>query len=83
VLKSEPSEQMDEIIRNYDKFESVKVIMGILCRELGIPEDSKGTQIAEALHKVTTNYHRSIAEWRMLQQGLNLSKKPVNNDIRQ
>jgi len=77
VIKSDLNEKMDEILKNNDKFETVKVIMEILCKELGIPKDSQLDVVGRELNKVWEAYWKSMKDWR------ELTKKPVNNDIRQ
>lgn len=66
TLNFGPVEQMDEIIRNNDKFETVKVIMEILCKELGIPKDSQLDVVGRELNKVWEAYWKSIQDWREL-----------------
>ncbi|AXH74806.1 MAG: hypothetical protein [Microviridae sp.] len=58
--------QIDTIIQNNDKFETVKVIMEILCKELEIPKDSQFPVIAKALNGVWEQYWKSMEEWRNL-----------------
>ena len=64
--KSDISEQMDEIIRNNDKFETIRVLMEILCKELGISVESGIQAIAAKLKEVSENYYKSMEEWREL-----------------
>lgn len=66
VQKNEISEQMDEIIRNNDKFETIRVLMEILCKELGISVESGINAIAGKLKEVSENYYKSMEEWREL-----------------
>jgi len=66
VTKNEISEQMDEIIRNNDKFETIRVLMEILCKELGISVESGIQAIAAKLKEVSENYYKSMEEWREL-----------------
>jgi len=75
--KSDISFEIDEIIQNNDKFETVKVIMEILCKELEIPKDSQFPVIAKALNGVWEQYWKSMEEWR------NLVKMGKKDDIRQ
>ena len=65
-VKNEISEQMDEIIRNNDKFETIRVLMEILCKELGISVESGIQAIAAKLKEVSENYYKSMEEWREL-----------------
>jgi len=57
---------MDEIIRNNDKFETIRVLMEILCKELGITVESGIQAIAAKLKEVSENYYKSMEEWREL-----------------
>lgn len=75
--KAEIIPQIDTIIENNDKFETVKVIMEILCKELEIPKDSQFPVIAKALNGVWEQYWKSMEEWR------NLVKQGKKDDIRQ
>jgi len=61
-----PTEKMDEIIRNNDKFETIRVLMEILCKELGISIESGIQVIAAKLKEVSENYYKSMEEWREL-----------------
>jgi len=65
-VKNEISDQMDEIIRNNDKFETIRVLMEILCKELGISVESGIQAIAGKLKEVSENYYKSMEEWREL-----------------
>lgn len=67
---------MDEILKNNDKFETIKVLMEILCKELEISIDSDMNTIAMNLHRVHTDYYRSMAEYK------ELMKFGINRDIR-
>jgi len=58
--------QIDEIIKNNDKFETIKVLMEILCKELDIPKDSQIPVIAKALNGVFERYMKSIEDWKNL-----------------
>jgi len=69
--------QIDTIIQNNDKFETIKVLMEILCKELEIPKDSQFPVIAKALNGVWEKYWKSMEEWR------NLVKMGKKDDIRQ
>ena len=60
------SNKMDEIIRNNDKFETIRVLMEILCKELGISMESGIQAIAGKLKEVSENYYKSMEEWREL-----------------
>jgi len=72
-----PSEKLDTIIKNNDKFDEVNVIMKILCRSLEIDENSDGRAIAEGLKRVSEAYYKSMEEWR------ELNKKGQKTSIRQ
>jgi len=69
--------QIDTIIQNNDKFETIKVIMEILCKELEIPKESQFPVIAKALNGVWEQYWKSMEEWK------NLVKQGRKDDIRQ
>ena len=60
------SNKMDDIIRNNDKFETIRVLMEILCKELGISMESGIQAIAGKLKEVSENYYKSMEEWREL-----------------
>jgi len=72
-----PAEQMDTILKNNDKFETIKILMEILCKELEIPKDSQIPVIAKALNRVWEAYWKSMEEWK------NLVKTSKKDDIRQ
>jgi len=68
---------MDEILKNNDKFETIKVLMEILCKELGISIESDMNAIVMALKGVHERYYKSMEDFR------NLSKIRSKDDIRQ
>lgn len=69
--------EMDEIIKNNDKFETIRVIMEILCKELGISKESQFPTIAGAVQGVVERYYKSMEDWK------NLRKQGQKQDIRQ
>lgn len=71
------SEQMDEIIRNNDKFETISVLISVLCRELGIQVTNQPGVIGHAIKKVYDDYYKSMEDWK------NLTKQGLKHDIRQ
>jgi len=68
---------IDEIIKNNDKFETIRVIMEILCEKLEISKESQFGEIHKALLRVTQAYYKSMEDWR------NISKMGKKDDIRQ
>ena len=68
--ESEPKikiiQEMDEIIKNNDKFETIRVIMEILCKELGISKESQFPTIAGAVQGVVERYYKSMEDWKNL-----------------
>lgn len=77
VMEKTPSEKMEEILKNNDKFETIKVLMELICKELGLPISADLDSIVRGLHRVTENYYKSMEEWKKM------TKKPENIDIRQ
>lgn len=59
---------MDEILKNNDKFETIKVLMEILCKELGISKESHLPEIGRALNEVADKYYKSMEEFKKLTQ---------------
>lgn len=72
-----PADKMDEILKNNDKFETIKVLMEILCKELGISKESQLPEIGRALNDVADKYYKSMEDFKKL------TKKSLNNDFRQ
>lgn len=58
--------EMDEIIKNNDKFETIRVIMEILCKELEISKESQFPKIAGAVQGVVERYYKSMEDWKNL-----------------
>ena len=58
--------EMDEIIKNNDKFETIRVIMEILCKELEISKESQFPTIAGAVQGVVERYYKSMEDWKNL-----------------
>jgi len=77
TVEKTPSEKMEEILKNNDKFETIKVLMELICKELGLPISADLDSIVRGLHRVTENYYKSMEEWKKM------TKKPENIDIRQ
>lgn len=61
-----PAEKMEQIIQNNDKFETIRVIMNILIKELGLPETASIEQIVRELNKVSERYYASMEEWKKM-----------------
>lgn len=57
---------MDTIIERNDKFETVKVIMELLCKELGISVESGYQEILDGLRRVTMDYYAAMDEFKIL-----------------
>lgn len=55
---------MDEIIKNNDKFETIRVIMELLCKELGVSKEAQLDEIGGALANVWKKYYDSMEDWR-------------------
>lgn len=68
---------MDEIIKNNDKFETIRVIMELLCKELGVSKEAQLDEIGGALANVWKKYYNSMEDWRKL------TKQGQKQDIRQ
>lgn len=66
IVEKSPAEKMEEIIKNNDKFETVRVIMNILVKELGLPESASMEQIVYELNKVSERYYASMEEWKKM-----------------
>lgn len=66
---------MDDILKKNDKFETVKVLLEILCKELDISVESAPNAIFEAINKVTREYYKAMEEFRNLRKSAEMTKK--------
>jgi len=74
------SEKMEEIIQNNATFETIRVLMDILVKELGLPKTADMRQIVEKIAKTTDKYHKAVSDYKKY---FGMAGKPANNDIRQ
>lgn len=74
----QPTHIMDDILKKNDKFETIRVLMEILCKELEISVESKPKDIFEAIHKVSVDYYKAMDDFKELRnsnQGRGLKKE--------
>lgn len=62
--------QMDDILKKNDKFETIKVIMTILCKELGIEDSTQPGAIGQAVKKVYEDYYKAMEEFKKIKKNI-------------
>lgn len=65
----EPTHVMDNIIAKNDKFETINVLLIILCKELGISTESQPKEVLMAIGKVYEEYYKAMDDFRKLKNG--------------
>lgn len=65
-----PVNQMDDILKKNDKFETIKVIMTILCKELGIEDSTQPGAIGQAVKKVYEDYYKAMEEFKKIKKNI-------------
>lgn len=63
-------EMMEQILKRNDKFETVKVLMEILCKELEITTTATAAEIMEKLHQISIDYYQAMDDWKNMRKAM-------------